>query len=100
VSSEAIQHSCPSCGRSTALTTYGPEPSLCLDCQRAYGLLGEETEGESVARIEGTDPDNPVWGTVAAIGVWVASIFALAASVFGAVLYLTYAGRLDLPIPP
>jgi uncharacterized protein len=100
VSSEVIEHACPSCGRSTTLTAYGPEPSLCVDCQRAFGLVaaGETREPEPVPA--GHNPDDPVWGTLTALAVWVASIFALFAAQTGALLYLAYAGRNGIHIPP
>jgi uncharacterized protein len=44
-------------------------------------------------------PDNPIWGSVAAFGVWIASLFALTAAQAGAVVYVAYAGRRGLHIP-
>jgi membrane protease YdiL (CAAX protease family) len=98
VSTEAIQHSCPSCGRPTILSTYSPEPALCVECQRALGVLPADEERQPLATPP-HGPDNPVWGSIAAFGVWLASLVALTAAQAGAVVYVAYAGRRGLHIP-
>jgi membrane protease YdiL (CAAX protease family) len=90
-SQQPLLHACPSCGRATALTDYGPEPSLCVECQSAFGLLVRAPEAPS--------PDDPVWGIPESIALWIAAFCALLAAEAGAVLYLIYAGRSGLPIP-
>lgn len=89
---ELIKHPCPSCGRQTPLTSYGPEPTLCLECQRTFGLLKEPAASE-------VSPDNPRWGIVEALGLLIASILALLATEIGAIGYMVYEGRMGIPIP-
>lgn len=90
-SAESLRFTCPSCGRPTGLTDYGPEPTLCLECQRAFGLAERLAEHPS--------PDNPVWGIPESVALWIAAFCALLVSEMGAALYLVYAGIYDLPIP-
>jgi membrane protease YdiL (CAAX protease family) len=93
----AVRHPCPSCGRPTALTSYGPEPALCVDCQRSFGLLREP--GAARAAAPEATPENPRWGIVEAAALLIASILALLAVEIGAVGYIVYEGRMGLPIP-
>ena len=92
---ERLAHQCPSCGRATPLTSYGPEPSLCVECQRSFGLLREEAPVE----VEPPSGDDPPWGMLEAFGLLVASLLALLAAEIGAVVYVTLAARAGHPIP-
>lgn len=87
-------HVCPCCGRSTPLTTYGPEPSLCVDCQKSFGLL------QPLPVRVGPDPDDPQWGIPEAAGIFLASVLALlaGAQIF-VVAYMIYAGREGIVLP-
>lgn len=90
---EPIQHSCPSCGQPTKLTSYNPEPSLCLDCQRSYGLLKEEKA------LETNEPENPGWRLPEAIGLLIASILALLATEVIAIGYMIVTARAGRSVP-
>jgi membrane protease YdiL (CAAX protease family) len=85
------KHPCPSCGRPTPVTNYGPEPTLCVECQRTLGV-------HKAPELEHS-PDNPHWGILEAVALLVASILALVATEIGAIGYIVYEGRMGLPIP-
>jgi membrane protease YdiL (CAAX protease family) len=89
---ERAEHTCPSCGRPTALTDYGPEPTLCLQCQRQLGV-------HLIRKAPEPTPDDPRWGVLEAVGLLVASILALLATEVAAVGYILYQGRMGLPVP-
>ncbi len=94
-SDELVKHPCPSCGRPTPLTNFGPEPALCVECQRSFGLLTKPVVvGGGEVPVE-----NPGWGVLEAVALLVASVLALLATEIGAVGYMLYQGRVGQTIP-
>jgi membrane protease YdiL (CAAX protease family) len=91
-------HACPSCGRATPLTSYDPEPTLCAECQQAYGLAPAPVAPPAAPDVPRV-VENPGWGIPSAMPLWVASFCALLAAEAGAAFYIIYAGRYDLPVP-
>lgn len=91
---EEGEQACPSCGRPTALTTYGPEPGLCVDCQRSLGVLREPA-----AAATPPPQDAPSWGVTEAILLLVTMVLSLAATEIGAVIALVVEARAGMQIP-
>lgn len=75
------------------MTDYGPEPSLCVECQRSFGLFKPELV---VAKIQA---DDPPWGLFEALCLLVAALLALLAAEIGAVGYVVAAARAGQAIP-
>ena len=75
------------------MTNYGPEPSLCVECQRSFGLFKPE------AVVAAVHADDPPWGVFEALGLLVASLLALLAAEIGAVGYVIAAARAGQAIP-
>ena len=88
-----ISHTCPSCGRTTPMTGYGPEPTLCVECQRSFGLLRPQPVVTAARK------DGPPWGLFEALGLFLASLLALLASEIGPVIYVVLTARAGHPIP-
>jgi membrane protease YdiL (CAAX protease family) len=89
---DLAEHPCPSCGRPTPLTNYGPEPTLCVECQESFGLAPRRAA--AAAPVEA-----PSWGVFEAVGLLLASILALLATEVAAVGYIVFLGRRGLAIP-
>ncbi len=85
---------CPSCGHEAVPSGYGPEPSLCFDCQRMLGVLPVASAKNKVTS------ENPSWGIPESAMLWLASYFAmLSSAVIAIVGFVFVAGWLGAAIP-
>ena len=75
------------------MTSYGPEPTLCVECQRSFGLFRPEPVVHAVRK------DGPPWGVLEALGLLLASLLALVAAEIGPVIYVVVAARAGNEVP-
>ncbi len=85
---------CPSCGHEAVPSGYGPEPTLCFDCQRMFGVLPGTASRQKVTS------ENPSWSIPESAMLWLASYFAmLSSAVIAIVGFVFVAGWLGATIP-
>lgn len=85
---------CPSCGHDAVPSGYGPEPTLCLDCQRMFGNL------TGAKRASKSSLEDPSWNIPESALLWLATYFAMVATTVVAIVgFVFVAGWLGNPIP-
>lgn len=84
---------CPSCGHDSVPSGYGPEPTLCVDCQQMFGAVTGRPPKPSSS-------ENPGWNIPESAMLWLASYFAMLSSAVVAIVgFVFVAGWLGQSIP-